>query len=339
MSIWYSRNQQIRLLKAVHRLAKAGIYKSDIADQLVMFGSATEQKIGASIINQLNDGKTFSAGIKKWLDRLAWESLAAGEVTGDLKTGVENALQTLEVRNATGGVLVKALLKPILGLLAVFAVAGFISGSVIPWLQKMIRVKTESAWTSMAKNFGFFVQDWGLYILCGAILFGVAVAVSLPIMTGRFRLSVDNFPVYRQYRLIQASAMLRSLGNLTLAKIPLVDSILSLQVNATPYLADHLNKMRVTLEGGKKNLGVIMDTGLVNPAELRTLHLLGEIGGVSETLMGAAEIHKDILLTEINRIKEWGASLIKIVATIIAVIIGGGLLSLMTDNITNFQSF
>lgn len=81
------------------------------------------------------------------------------------------------------------------------------------------------------------------------------------------------------------------------------------------------------LETGQKNIGAIVDTGLLNAPELRTIILLGEIGDISDTLQKSAEIHRQILKDQTDLIREYGTSVIKILVFGVAVFAGSGFLS------------
>ncbi|NSM26839.1 hypothetical protein HT094_22325 [Shewanella sp. ZOR0012] len=331
----FNHKRQIKLLRNIHRLARSGVEQKLIAEQLIKYGQPTERKIGEGILRSIANGQGFSLGTKPWLDSLAYEALAAGEHTGEWARGVQNAIITLSSKSASTSLLVKALWKPIMGIVAMLAVSAGISFYMFPMLDGIMLRGTKGQIPQLAANFGEFWLDWGLLIGSITLLFVVAVFLSLSVMTGNFRKQIDNFPVYRQYRMIQTGAFLRSMGNLTLAGFGLKEALLQTKKHANRYLLHHIAEMLKKIEWGEKNLGTIMATGLLNKSEENSLYLLGQIGGTSETLLNSADIHHELLTEEIELIKSIGIDALKIIGFCIGALMGGGIISQIMDIATN----
>ncbi|AZQ13267.1 hypothetical protein [Shewanella khirikhana] len=333
--LFFNHKKQIKLLRNIHRLARAGVEQKRIAEQLIKYGQPTERKIGEGILRSIANGQGFSLGTKPWLDPLAFEALAAGEHTGEWARGVQNAIITLSSKSASTSLLVKALWKPLAGIVAMLAVSAGISRYMFPMLDGIMIRGRKGHISQLAASFGDFWLDWGLVIGSITLLIVIAVFLSLSVMTGTLRKQLDNFPVYRQYRLIQTGAFLRSMGNLTLAGFGLKEALLQTQKHANRYLLHHIADMLKKIEWGEKNLGNIMATGLLNNAEEDSLYLLGQIGGTAETLLNSADIHHELLIDEIELIKSIGINVLKIIGFCIGVLMGGGVISQIMDIATN----
>ncbi|MCS6162456.1 hypothetical protein [Shewanella baltica] len=333
--MFFNHKRQIKLLRNIHRLARCGVEQKLIAEQLIRYGQPTERKIGEGILRSIGNGQGFSLGTKPWLDSLAYEALAAGEHTGEWARGVQNAIITLSSKSASTSLLVKALWKPIAGIIAMLAVSAGISLYMFPMLDGIMTRGRKGQISQMAASFGDFWVDWGLLIGSITLLVVIAVFLSLPVMTGNIRKQIDNFPVYRQYRLIQTGAFLRSMGNLTLAGFGLKEALLQTKRHANRYLLHHIAEMLKKIEGGKKNLGNIMETGLLNKSEENSLYLLGQIGGTPETLLSSADIHHELLIDEIELIKSIGIDALKIIGFCIGALMGGGIILQIMDIATN----
>jgi type II secretory pathway component PulF len=327
----FNHKRQIKLLRNIHRLARSGVEQKLIAEQLIKYGQPTERKIGEGILRSIGNGQGFSLGTKPWLDSLAFEALAAGEHTGEWARGVQNAIITLSSKSASTSLLVKALWKPIAGIVALLAASAGISLYLFPMLDEIMTRGRKGQLSQLAASFGNFWADWGLLIGSLTLLFVIALFLSLSVMTGNFRKQIDNFPVYRQYRMIQTGAFLRSMGNLTLAGFGLKDALLQTKKHANRYLLHHIAKMLEKIEWGEKNLGYIMATGLLNKAEENSLFLLGQIGGTSETLLNSADIHHELLMEEIELIKSIGIDALKLIGFAIGLLMGGGVILQIMD--------
>lgn len=329
--IIFTQRKQIKLLRNIHRLARCDVEQKLIAEQLIKYGQPTERKIGESILRSIVNGQGFSPGIKPWIDSLAFEALAAGEHTGEWARGVKNAITTLTSKNASTSLLIKSLWKPALGIVGMLAVSAGLSSYLFPMLDGIMNKGRKGLLSELAQSFGDFWVSWGVLIGLISALLAVLIFASLPIFVGPFRQKIDNYPIFRQYRLIQVSAFLRSIGNLTLSGFDLKTALLHSKHHTNPYMVNHISKMVININGGSKNIGDTMNTGLLNKAEQNSLMLLGQIGGTSETLLNSADIHHEILMEEISTIQAIGIDTLKITGFLIGVLMGGGVVMQIMD--------
>jgi len=320
-----SKKQQLHLLSDLHRLAKAGIKQKDVAQQLILFGSPRYKLIGENINTSLTNGGTFAEGLKPWIATLAWEALIANEVTGNWAQGLAHAKQAVSIQSAATTQLIKALFLPFLGLMLLFGLAGANATYFLPLLGVIVPKAQWGDWTNLSFNFGVFSNEWGIYIAMTLIVLLITAIISLPFLTGRWRKMLDNWPLFRQYRLIQVSSLLRSMSYLSQAGFGLQDSLNHLKQATSPYLKYHINQMLGQIKEGKNNLGKVMNTGILNRAEQHSMLILGELGETVDTLHSCAEIHQELLISEINLIKDYGGDILKISAAMIGGIIAGGI--------------
>lgn len=320
-----SQPAQQRLLGDLHRLAKAGLKQREVAEQLVLFGNKTQQKIGKQILCSIDAGEGFAAGLKPYLTAMAWEALVANEATGRWSQGLSHAKQAVTTQSAATFQLIKALLFPAMGLVTLIFIAGINATKFLPLLSTLVPERLWGGFTLTALYIGQLSDTWGANIglMCLAIL--TLSALTLPWFTGPLRQGVDNLPLYRQYRLIQVSTLLRSMSHLSQAGFGLQDTFTHLKRHTTPYLRGHMTLMQRHIKQGEVNLGRIMDTGILNKAEQHSMLILGDIGGAADTLSNCADIHHELLMSEIALIKSWGANSLKLFAAAIGGIIAGGI--------------
>ena len=333
------KQHQLKLLSDLYRLAKAGLKQAEVAQQLILFGSKTHKKIGREIHEALISGGKFAEGLKPWIDPLAWETLLANETTGNWAKGLENAKLAVSTQNAATGQLFGALLFPIIGLITLFALAAANATQFLPMFEEIIPQARWGMWTNYALGFGQFSAAWGSALVMSVFVFIVFCLITLPFFTGAVRKSVDNFPLYRQYRLIQISTLLRSMSDLSQAGFGLKSILIQLKENTSPYLRYHVNIMLARISEGETNLGNIMNTGILNLSEQYSMRILGQIDGstTTETLRNSTEIHHDLLMSELNIIKKYGADAIKIAAAIIGLLMAGGIAQLLLQITTTLR--
>ena len=335
MSWQFSHKKQLKLLDNIYRLTAAGLKQRDIAEQIATYGNAIEQRIATELLTSIDSGHGFAQGLKNWIDRLSWQALIAGEQAGDLEGGLNNALLTLRTSSASTSVLAKALAKPVAGVSLILAVSAGIASGLFPKFSTMVPMNRWDSLTVYAYEFGSFWQHWGLMVGGAVTICLIAISLSLPLLTGERRNTLNNWPIYRQYRLIQTSALLYSLGNLTTANYGLLDSLSNIKQHASPFLAWHVDKMISHVHQGRINLGDILDTGLLNPSEQSTLKLLGQIGNNATILLRSAAIHHAIITEEMDTLKSMGTDAIKIIGALIGALMGAGIGMLVLNMATN----
>lgn len=329
--------QQIRLLRNILPLAKANMTQKEIATRLRDYGLKHEVQIGLAALNSLRSGQSFANGIKPWLDPLAWEALLAGEKIGHWAKGIEDALTTLKISDSMGSQLVMALGKPIA--IISLMLAGYIAAHLF-FFPKIADLYPIEKWPELSRiinQIGEELLSWGPSLLMIMIPLLIAVLISLSRFTGPIRASLDKYPIYRQYRLIQGSTLLRSMGNLSLAGFDLKNAVISSKKTANHYLGTHLDTVRLHLGQGKRNIGDILDTGLFDAAEQSAIKVLGEKGAYGDTLLNSAEIMQEKLLTEIDIIRVWGGNTLTLVGGFLSFGLIGGIAMLMFDLATNIR--
>lgn len=329
--------KQVAFLRNTLPLAKANMSQKEIAKRLVEFGSKQEKAMGQAALNAMESGGTFSSAIEPWFNTMAWEALMAGEKIGDWAKGMTNALGIMDVSNKVGGSIFLALLQPI-GTIAVMLAA--MAAAHLSFFPKIADLYAPSRWAGLST----FADDMGGWLISWAGMIGGAILLLLGFVlytlyrtTGLFRAKLDKLPIYRQYRMIQANNLLRSMGNLTLAGFGLKESINSTLKHANHYQSSHLRQARKHISKGERNVGRIFNTGLLEPAEQSTLMILGEKGNYGKTLIDCADIAQASLLREADTIKYWTRNILSLLGGILFIILAGGVAMLMLDLSTNIK--
>ncbi len=288
----------------------------------------------------IGQGKTFSQGLEPWLSVAAYQSLSSGEQVGQFVQGVKEAIEALNVDEASTGALLRVLIKPLVGLSVTLAVAALLANSAFPSLIKQLPLHRWGDLSLFAYHFGLFWLHYGLVVFTLVIGLVLFIILTLP-KSGPHRARLDEWPFYRQYRLIQSANLLSSIAHQTLIGNSLKDSLQHYQLSSPLYLYAHIQTILNTLGQGKANVGDIFNSGLLLEEEHSTLILLGEIGdgNTPNTLHKSALIHRAKLLTDVNRLKHWGNIGLKIGIGVIAFILIGGFVNLIFNIAMNQGAF
>lgn len=336
----FGLNQQASLLQQIQRLSKVGIHQREIAEQLVKYGSSAEKQIGVSLLKSIDSGEPFSDALKPWFNRMVWESLLAGETSGDWQGGLANALETIYMQNISTMMLIKALMKPLAGLITLLFACACAYWFFFPMMMDLLPVPRWGGLSKFAYSFSQFWANKGLYMIFGLIALTMISIVSLPLApigNGKIRKYIDYLPIFSHYRLITSTNLLRSLSNLTRAGLNLLEGIDHLAYKTTPYLKWHLSNARRKIQAGESNIGNIFDTGLIQEQNIRTMRIIGETGNHYETFQNSAELHGSLLENKMTIFRVWGSVILKIAALIITLIVGGGIAQLITDMTTQLR--
>lgn len=320
--------KQVALLEKIAQLSHAGIHQRNIAKQLSIYGHGIEKAVGLSCLDSLGQGKAFSLGLDPFLSTSAYQSISSGERVGQFVQGVQEAIEALNVDEASTGALLSVLIKPLVGLTTTLGLGALLSNYAYPSLIKQLPIERWGGLSQFAYGFGTFWLNYGLVVFVLTLALVGFVIATLG-MNGRYRAKLDEWPFYRQYRLIQSANLLSSIAHQTLVGNPLKTALLHYQTSSSAYLSAHIQTMLNTLGQGRTNVGDIFNSGLLLDEELSTLTLLGEIGNTPDTLHKSARIHRAKLLTDVNRLKHWGDMGLKIGAGAIAFMLFGGLISLI----------
>lgn len=313
-SIAWGKKKQAETMNTIAMLLKNNVYLNEAAKLLVEHGSEKEKVIGAKIERYLEDGKTISEALQEDLSLSAYQALNAGVKANDVEAGLENAVDSLKLSNAMGLPLLWYLFKPIFWLTAACAGMALFSTTIVPIITETVDRETLPSIALYVDSLGGVFADYGAVVLMLVLAIITVSIVSLPVLTGDLRKKLDDYPIYKQYRVLVSTSLLQSLSNLAKSNVDLNNSLESTVSVSSPYVAFHLNSMIETLGSGEDNIGEILDSGLLMDEQVKVLKTLGTRSGTSEILESSAEIHKQRLLTTVDKLKVYGESIIKSVA-------------------------
>nr|WP_014343746.1 hypothetical protein [Aliivibrio fischeri]AEY78143.1 hypothetical protein [Aliivibrio fischeri] len=157
--------KQIALLEKIAQLSKAGIHQRDIAMQLCKYGHGVEKEIGQSCLDALGFGRPFSHGLANWISLNAYQSLSSGEAVGEFVQGVQDAIEALNVDEASTGALFKVLIKPIVGLGAILGISALLSKYAYPSLLKQLPIHRWGGLSQFSYDFGLFWLNYGVVVI------------------------------------------------------------------------------------------------------------------------------------------------------------------------------
>lgn len=187
------------------------------------------------------EGHSFSTAITKWVSEEESALIAAGEKAGNLRGAFADALSLIDTRKKMrDAVIVKGLYPFFLVITSVYLLH-IISTKLVPSLESAAPPET---WTGAARMMYLtseYVTHYGLVTAVFLISSAIAIAVSLPRLTGNLRFYLDKLPPWSIYRMVTGAVLIQNIAVLIRSGVKLHDGLLLLSANANPYLRERID--------------------------------------------------------------------------------------------------
>lgn len=330
----FSKQQQVALIEQWLTCDEYGMSTQKFCEQLVEYGDSQSKEIGEAGLLALNGGSVTSA-LKGWLPEVVVNSIEVAEEAGHRKMGLEGALRQLEggqnvIRRLAGIMTIPFFVTLLISLLGVF-----VSGEIL----KAISGLSRQSVGGIGQDFHDAVALWGPWITL--VILGVlsGVSVSFTLWHSPSRNITNNWPLYQQYRLATVAALLGSLGNLSQCGMKLDDALAAISnASSSRYLKNHIKTMRIRIEeDGEKNLGKILDTGLLLTFEHANLEVLGDTGDYAKLLLKSAKNHDKAVKKQLDMMSVFLPNMALVMAVLLLVTLVGASMVQLFEMINNLR--
>ena len=261
----FKGRRRVRLYDKFARFTSKGI---SIQQSLDLMHSRYAQRgdaramVLARIRDHFAQGTPFSTALGPFIPAGERQLIQAGEESGELEKGFEEAKRMAEVTMKIRGALIAELAYPILLIIMVAGVLAAIAFKLVPTLVDAVPL---AKWPAFSKGLYYLSQgvvDFGIWAV---LLFIAAVVValrSLPRWRGNVRERIDRiFPPWTVYRELVGSSLLIAMAALINAGVPIMQCVERLSMTATPWLKVHLGRTARALKAGG-DPGPSLRTGL-----------------------------------------------------------------------------
>lgn len=302
--------------------------------------------------------KKKSVGIlcRHWLDRFAQvgtftealrgtipdedlTALAASELSGDLRLGLEKLGTNILSMQETGKEIRKLMVSAVVMICVFHAYVGLQAFVVMPKLEKaVLGARVELAQLGKVGSLLFggaaFVRGWWWVWLVLVFAGVVAVIWGLKHYVGKYRRWLDDhFLPFQMARDFNSAAFFSTLGMVTTARnnnvVQLHDALVQMKLNAYPWLRWQTSKLLENLAATPNGKGEIFNTGVANES---TYYRILDISDHSDVPVMLKKVGEIILKTAPQEIKA-RASTIRIVLMGVCLVtmlgIYGGTMSLV----------
>lgn len=280
--------------------------------------------IVADWLAEVSNGKRIGTAFRHWISREEVALLDAGEKSAKLADAFENALFIQQSMASIRGTIRTALGMPALiavGIIVLLMMCHFVLAPAFGTNPDgSPRIYTGIAGLVFGMADGFY--NMAPVIVISLIIGSTALMMSLPRMTGRFRVYLDRFPPYSYYKLSTGANFMISIGALLAAGVPVHEALKDLlKSSISPYYSERVKAVLTHVLGGD-NFG---DALLLSKFEfpdletIRDLRTYAEMGVLEEQL---EKMSKESVEENIEKIKLQSSIVNKLAMVIGGIFIG-----------------
>jgi len=309
----FGNKKQLAFLEDLYLLINDGIPANRAIEMMSQVATGVSKDVALALSQKIAEGQPLADGMREWFAMNVVEIVRVGESGGALGQTIKSAINMLSQQGVAIGAFVAAVLYPLVVITIACGLIIYLDNSVFVQF-KMI--KPVDQWPDSGKRLIFvatLIKSWWWIIVAAVIAVVVIIRQLMEKYVGNLRPLLDRYPPFSFYRRLVSARVLETLGLLVANGVVFKSAITVMQTQANPYLLSHLSKMEYLLSMGKTNIADVLDTGLIDPADLTRLRVMAEVKGFEHGLI---------------RMGVKGAEEVTVTMKVIAKLFGGMLLAL-----------
>ena len=326
---WFRRFQfgnkaQLAFLEDFYLLVNDGIPPNRAIEMMTQVTRGITRSVSLSIAQKISQGQPLAEGMREWFSVNVVEIIRVGEEGGALNETIRSAINTLAQRGGMIGAFIGGVSYPLFVIMIASCIIVYLNSSVFVQFRA---VKPESQWPPAGRQLveiANLIESWWWLVLLTITAVVIILRRVLNNYTGEFRPAMDKVPPFSLYRRFVSARFMETLGLLVANGVVFKQALKVMQYSAPPYLSSHLMMMELLLGTGKGNIADVLDTGLIEEADILRLRVMAEVKGFEHGLirMGVRGTEQSALTMKIIS-KVIGGILMVVGAALILVIIRG----------------
>lgn len=288
------------------------------------------QGVIEDIVTSIEGGKSLTESFSKHpevFDKVFLALISAGEASGTLDDSLRRVAAQQEKDAATMGKIKGALTYPVIVLVVIFGVMGFMLLTVVPQVEKLYSdLKKPLPWLTqgMVSMADFAIAYWWLVLI---ILIALIYFTRQYLRTTGGIRTMDTFklnvPIFGgMFRKLYMARLSRTGQTLLSTGVAMLDMlrITSEAVNNT-IIADGVNRAAEKVKGGKALSDSLKTEDYILPLVPQMIKIGEQSGKIDEMMGKAAQVYEDELDEEIKTI----STAIEPVLMVVLAIVAGGM--------------
>ncbi|WP_318441627.1 type II secretion system F family protein [Photobacterium leiognathi] len=270
----FKRKIQIEFVSDMAVSLRCNLSAKEHLEQVVKFGSKKQAIPARYMLAKMKASKPLSVAMEGWFPPVVIQAVRAGESNRKLDEALDNAVDALN----NGGIIGKVLGSNAysLFLISLGTIANVVAFLFIfePKLDE-VSLRFWSPVSKVAYNVGYMFVYQSLYYVIGFGIFFFLWGKFLGRKTNKFRAKFDNLPIFKEYRVFNATTLLSSLSLMFKSNIAPNKSLPLIEKCTDGYLQSHVKLMIERLGSAKNNsIGSVLGTGLLTDGELARIEVL-----------------------------------------------------------------
>lgn len=318
----FFKSAQVAFLEDYKELLEAGLDERTICKSLMEFGSDSTKSLAADMNLAIRSGKSVTHGMSGWFSPIVLSTLAAGKESGDFTAGLDVSVKTIQDSAGLSGELLGSVKYPAIMLSALVMVYGGPAYDYLLEQQDMVPLYKWSSMSQTAWSISSFCHSYDVAMLLTTIGIIGSIAWALPNVVSRD--AMNNVIIFKQYRSLNAIALLSSVANLMRSGVGINNCLTVTKRGAGKWLAGKVDRIQFKIASGKKNYGEIFDVGLLDKDEVSRLKLLSNSEDIPNVLAQSAERQRRKLKKQIAALGKISNLIAMLLAGVGVAVLAGG---------------
>lgn len=253
-------------------------------------------------LQELRRGRPLADALSGWAPPEEVVLIGAAERGGRLAEGLEITAGMADSMGRIVNAITGAVTYPAVIFLALMGLVVFFAASLVPQLAESL---PPEQWTGDAATVHLLSQVvtgyWAVLIL-SVVTPITLIAATLGTWTGTVRGWVDRWlPPWNLYRAYQSAAVLAALSAMTTAGIPVLDAVIAIRDQGSPWVRRHLSRAVRRLRAGLSP-GQALTLPLFDRETADDIHVYGASGSFETMLAGIGDRVVDATVRQAGRI-------------------------------------
>ena len=281
-------------------------------------------------IHGMNEGLRLSAVLDGWVGPVERMLISAGEASGTLETALISSTRVMEARKEISGAVFKGLAYPTILLSVAFAVLYMFGFKVVPEFTKIVPEDRFHGLAAVLVSLSHFARNW-IFLAAGVTVGAVILFFfSLSRWDGRLRVTLDRYPPYSVYRIVQGSTWLIGLSSMLEAGVRLENGMEQLSSMADKWLSNRIDAALRNMRSGLQLGDALNRSGYEFPDReiIDDLGVYSSLSGFDEALR---ILGREWLTESVEQIKQRMSTVFGIALLSVALLVGtmvGGMMNM-----------
>ena len=284
----FRRKHQVELLEDLFATSGSGVPLIECFELFVKNYEGAVRQVSTEAWQSLNRGHKMASGLKGWYPDEVVMPLYIAEEQGILDKTLPRVLGYLQSSAAGLSLFVAKMLYPAFIFIIAYTMASTVDQSFYSIIKDTVPIHEWPEEGQTIYLFWRFVLEHFVLACLLVLLSVIGVRYALVNFTGSFRDRLDHFPIFKQYRMMQASIFLQMFG-LLIRNVSPLDAIELIEKGASPYLKSHLYKMKGIIGVGHKDSVRFLKTGLLDKSLSNRLMTLSRTNDFEDVIVRMGE--------------------------------------------------